>query len=66
LVFEEVRAGEERGETTLVIDNGELALLGGTEDLVGLCECNTQGSGDKRRGHDLMEGCLGRFKLDVA
>jgi len=66
LVFEEIRTGEEGGKTIIVIDNGKFPLLGGTEDFVGFCECNTLGCGDKGCSHDITKEGLRQLKLHVA
>lgn len=55
LVLKQVRAGQERAELALGVDDGELALLGLAQDLVGLLKGDTLLGNDEIGGHAGLE-----------
>ena len=55
-VLHQVGAGEEGGEVAICVDDGELALLAGGKDGIGVRKGNALGSGDQVGGHDLDQG----------
>jgi hypothetical protein len=66
-VLHEVGAGEESGKVAGGVDDGELALLGGTKEVVGRGEGDSLGGGDKVGGHDFGEGsAVVVVELDIA
>ena len=57
-VLHQVGAGQQRDEVTLAINDGQLALLGLTENIVGLGQGGTGRGGDQVSGHDGSDGVV--------
>lgn len=55
-VLHQIRAGKQGDDVAVGINNGELSLLGPTEDFVGLGEGGAGGGSNKIRGHDGSHG----------
>jgi hypothetical protein len=67
LVLGQVRARNHGNQVEVLVDNGELALLGLGQDFVGLGEGNAIGSSDEVVDHDLGDRCaVVIFELDVS
>lgn len=65
-VLHQIAAGQQGDEVAVLIDNGELALLGGTEDLVSLGQGGASGGSDEVSGHDGGDGVIKvAVELDV-
>jgi hypothetical protein len=61
-VLHQIRAGKQRDDVAVGIDNGELSLLGLTENLVGLGQGGAGRGSDKIGGHN---GCHGLVEISV-
>jgi hypothetical protein len=66
LVLEQVRSGDEGGEVSSGVDDGELTLSGVSEDSVGLLKGSSDGGGNDVGNHDVGENSGGSLELDVS
>jgi hypothetical protein len=67
LVLGQVRARNHGNQVKVLVDNGELALLGLGQDFVRLGQGNAIGSSDEVVDHDLGDRCaVVIFELDVS
>lgn len=65
-VLHQIAAGQQGDKVAVLVNNGELALLGGTEDLVSLGEGGASGGSDEVSGHDGGDGVIKvAVELDV-
>lgn len=66
-VLHQITARQQRDKVTVLVNNGKLALLGATKDIVGLSQSGAGRGGDKVGAHDGSDGIIKvGVELDVS